>query len=73
MDVYLFYIINNSFSVSDSAYGDVSGMPDPYSGHDISAELRNQDQYPIQAEEGVAPAPEGYSTPSRRVIREIIV
>lgn len=61
-----------------SPYGDVSGLPDPYTGQDISDELRHH-----QVDGGVslhssdmdmgAPPPEGYSTPSRRVIREIIV
>jgi len=55
-----------------SPYGDVSGLPDPYTGHDISAELRVQDGLSLASEEA-PPPPEGYSTPSRRVIREIIV
>ena len=64
--------------ISDSPYGDVSGLPDPYTGHDISDELSRQhyDLHSMQSsqeESGVAPPPEGYSTPSRRVIREIIV
>jgi len=63
-----------------SPYGDVSGLPDPYTGHDISAELRQQGgeqgislhSHDSQLE-GSHNTPEGYSTPSRRVIREIIV
>jgi len=64
----------------------VSGLPDPYTGHDISDELRAQGLVPggdglshtglsLHSQEtdlGGGP-PEGYSTPSRRVIREIIV
>ena len=55
-----------------------------YTGHDISDELRAQGMDAMSAsmsmqssEElgggGAPPPPEGYSTPSRRVIREIIV
>jgi len=65
-----------------SPYGDVSGLPDPYTGHDISDELRHQG-LDGASHAGISlhshdtdigpPAPEGYSTPSRRVIREIIV
>jgi hypothetical protein len=60
--------------LADSPYGDVSGLPDPYTGHDISDELRQQgmDLTTLEGELGPA-APEGYTTPSRRVIREIIV
>ena len=77
---------NNFYSISDSAYGDVSHGHDPsYNAHDISAELRaqtegvaittNMDGGPAYGQDNMmmAPAPEGYSTPSRRVIREIIV
>merc|ERR1740123_1660844 len=66
-----------------SPYGDVSGLPDPYTGHDISEELRHNPHYLDGAshagvslhsnEAEMHPPPEGYSTPSRRVIREIIV
>ena len=49
----------------------MSGLPDPYTGHDISDELRQQGM-DLSEEMGV-PMPEGYTTPSRRVIREIIV
>ena len=72
--------------LSDSPYGDVSGLPDPYTGHDISDELRAQnlgaDGLSFHSHEtdlgggsggGGVSGPEGYSTPSRRVIREIIV
>ena len=46
IDVFTFrlYTIANHFSLfSDSPYGDVFGLPcraDPYTGHDISTELR---------------------------------
>jgi hypothetical protein len=62
----------------------VSGLPDPYTGHDISDELRAQglaadglshtglSLHSHETDLGGGP-PEGYSTPSRRVIREIIV
>lgn len=67
-----------------SPYGDVSGLPDPYTGHDISDELRTQGLDGAGSHAGISlhshdsehlgpPPPEGYSTPSRRVIREIIV
>jgi len=70
--------IRNRLDSDYSPYGDVSGLPDPYTGHDISDELSRQhyDLHSMQSsqeESGVAPPPEGYSTPSRRVIREIIV
>jgi len=57
-----------------SPYGDVSGLPDPYTGHDISDELRQQslDMHGLEHDLSAA-APEGYTTPNRRVIREIIV
>jgi len=57
-----------------SPYGDVSGLPDPYTGHDISDELRQQslDMHGLEHDLS-ATAPEGYTTPNRRVIREIIV
>jgi hypothetical protein len=70
------------YFIADSPYGDVSGLPDPYTGHDISDELRHQG-LDGASHAGISlhshdtdigpPAPEGYSTPSRRVIREIIV
>jgi len=67
-----------------SPYGDVSGLPDPYTGHDISDELlRQQGHMDGHSNTGIslqshdtadlAHHHEGYSTPSRRVIREIIV
>ena len=74
------------FIFSDSPYGDVSGLPDPYTGHDISDELLRQQHgghgldghsntgISLQSHEtGDMGHHEGYSTPSRRVIREIIV
>ena len=78
-------IFTRVFVLSDSPYGDVSGLPDPYTGHDISEELRTQgllltdglshtglSLHSHETDLGGGP-PEGYSTPSRRVIREIIV
>ena len=52
----------------------MSGLPDPYTGHDISDELRQQslDIHGLEHDLSAA-APEGYTTPNRRVIREIIV
>ena len=65
---------HSNLSISDSPYGDVSGLPDPYTGHDISDELRQQslDMHGLEHDLS-ATAPEGYTTPNRRVIREIIV
>ena len=65
---------NLTFPFTDSPYGDVSGLPDPYTGHDISDELRQQslDMHGLEHDLSAA-APEGYTTPNRRVIREIIV
>lgn len=60
----------------------MSGLPDPYTGHDISDELLRQQGHFLEAGQGAELSPgqeqpqhqlEGYSTPSRRVIREIIV
>ena len=79
---------NYSWLFPDSPYGDVSGLPDPYTGHDISDELLRQtgamdgasntgislgshDTADMGAMMGQHH--EGYTTPSRRVIREIIV
>ena len=71
------------FLFADSPYGDVSGLPDPYTGHDISDELLRQQGFDGASNTGISlqshevdmgqPHHEGYSTPSRRVIREIIV
>lgn len=70
------------YFVADSPYGDVSGLPDPYTGHDISDELLRQQAgldghsntgISLQSHEEMGHHHEGYSTPSRRVIREIIV
>ena len=65
------------FSFSDSPYGDVSGLPDPYTGHDISDELQRQLTFDGTSNTGISlqshDNQEGYSTPNRRVIREIIV
>ena len=65
---------HSSLLFTDSPYGDVSGLPDPYTGHDISDELRQQsiDMHGLEHDLSAA-APEGYTTPNRRVIREIIV
>ena len=65
---------HSNLPISDSPYGDVSGLPDPYTGHDISDELRQQslDMHGLEHDLS-ATAPEGYTTPNRRVIREIIV
>ena len=66
-----------SFSFPDSPYGDVSGLPDPYTGHDISDELQRQLTFDGTSNTGISlqshDNQEGYSTPNRRVIREIIV
>jgi len=60
-----------------SPYGDVSGLPDPYTGHDISDELQRQLTFDGTSNTGISlqshDNQEGYSTPNRRVIREIIV
>merc|ERR1719150_1341955 len=60
-----------------SPYGDVSGLPDPYTGHDISDELQRQLTFDGTSNTGISlqshDNQEGYFTPNRRVIREIIV
>ena len=79
--------LNNPNFFPDSPYGDVSGLPDPYTGHDISDELLRQTGAMDGASNtgislgshdtadmgAMAQHHEGYTTPSRRVIREIIV
>ena len=70
----------SSLLFSDSQYGDVSGLPDPFSSHDNMVDHSGkpiQNQHPMQHmtfEESLGES--GYSTPnsrSRRIIREIIV
>ena len=65
----------------------MSGLPDPYTGHDISDELLRQTGAMDGASNtgislgshdttdmgAMGQHHEGYTTPSRRVIREIIV
>ena len=59
-----------------SQYGDVSGLPDPFS-HEVDHNGKPVQQHPMQHmtfEESLGES--GYSTPnsrSRRIIREIIV
>ena len=72
-----FFRFLTKFSLPDSPYGDVSGLPDPYTGHDISDELQRQLTFDGTSNTGISlqshDNQEGYSTPNRRVIREIIV
>ncbi len=72
------------FLFSDSQYGDVSGLPDPF--HEVDSKQINQPQLQQQQQQQQHPMQQmsfeeslgesGYSTPnsrSRRIIREIIV
>ena len=81
------HIINTIFT-TDSPYGDVSGIPDPYNGAQMMEEnLQNQTpthfyngqhgQQQMSFEDGIdGSGQNGYITPnakSKRIVREIIV
>ena len=78
-------IINQTFIFSDSPYGDVNGIPDPYNGAQMEDPQGQQQQHFYNNGHGQQMSFEdamdgsgqnGYITPnakSKRIVREIIV
>lgn len=74
---------NHTLPFSDSPYGDVSGLPDPFHDPNMGVDVGNGVHHPLQhlsfdesQTQHVSETGNGYSTPSnrnRRIIREIIV